>query len=123
MDVYTKSKVGKKKQKIFSQELDDASDDSTSSADRSLSEADRMSPSDVENNGDGYFGENDDEANSSQENGSAASKQRQMSVEYLENEVDLFQSVDDWDGTITSSIFLFKFTQCIACNVKFDRNS
>ncbi|RVW31612.1 ATP-dependent DNA helicase Q-like SIM [Vitis vinifera] len=85
-----------KKQKIFSQELDDASDDSTSSADRSLSEADRMSPSDVENNGDGYFGENDDEANSSQENGSAASKQRQMSVEYLENEVDLFQSVDDW---------------------------
>ncbi|KAJ9681906.1 hypothetical protein PVL29_018003 [Vitis rotundifolia] len=97
IDVYTKSKVGEKKQKIFSQDLDDASDDSTSSADRSLSEADRMSPSDVENNGDGYSGENDDEANSSQENGSAASKQRQMSVEYLENEVDLFQSVDDWD--------------------------
>lgn len=98
--MYTKRKVGEKKQKIISQELDDASDDSTSSADWSLSEADRMPPNDVQNKGIGYFWENDDEENSSLENGSAASKQRQMSVEYLENEVDLFPSVDDWDGTV-----------------------
>ena len=59
-----------------------------------------MSPNDVQNNGIGYFGENDDQENSSLENGSAASKQRQMSVECLENEVDHFPSVDDWDRSV-----------------------
>ena len=107
--MYTKRKVGEKKQKIISQELDDASDDSTSSADWSLSEADRMSPDDVHNNGIGYFAENDDQENSLLENGSAASKTRQMSVEYLENEVDLFPIVDDWPGTILMLIIEYFF--------------
>ena len=107
--MYTKRKVGEKKQKIISQELDDASDDSTSSAGWNLSEADRMSPNDVQNNGIGYFGENDDQENSSLENGSAASKQRQMSVEYLKNEVDLFPIADDWPGTIRMLIIEYFF--------------
>lgn len=99
--MYTKGKVSEKKQMIISQELDDASDNSTSSADE-------KSPSDVENDGNGYFGENDDEANSSP----YASKQRKMSVEYLENDVDLFQCVDDWDG---NALMCF--------NVKLNSNS
>ena len=41
--MYTKRKVGEKKQKIISQELDDASDDSTSSGGWNLSEAENVS--------------------------------------------------------------------------------
>ncbi|XP_052480031.1 ATP-dependent DNA helicase Q-like SIM [Gossypium raimondii] len=40
--------------------------------------------------------ESDDES-SEKENGSIPSRGRQMSVEYLENEVDVFQSAEDWD--------------------------
>ncbi|KAA3472653.1 ATP-dependent DNA helicase Q-like SIM [Gossypium australe] len=40
--------------------------------------------------------ESDDES-SEKENGSFPSRGRQMSVEYLENEVDVFQSAEDWD--------------------------
>ena len=53
---------------------------------------------------DSYSGRDDDEVYSVKENGSIASKGKEMSVEYLENDVDIFQGVDDWDGM---SLFLF----------------
>jgi len=48
---------------------------------------------------DSYSGRDDDEVYSVKENGPIASKGKEMSVEYLENDVDIFQGVDDWDGT------------------------
>ncbi|KAL4351311.1 hypothetical protein GQ457_06G020920 [Hibiscus cannabinus] len=41
--------------------------------------------------------EESDDENSGKENGPNSSRERQMSVEYLENDVDIFQHVEDWD--------------------------
>ncbi|KAK8712518.1 hypothetical protein V6N13_147757 [Hibiscus sabdariffa] len=41
--------------------------------------------------------EESDDENSGKENGPNTSRERQMSVEYLENDVDIFQHVEDWD--------------------------
>lgn len=103
IDIYVrKRKSGDKKQTVISQELDDESDGSDSD---SISEADRISPTDLNNIEDSYSGRDDDEVYSVKENGSIASKGKEMSVEYLENDVDIFQGVDDWDGT--SLLFFF----------------
>ncbi|KAK9292683.1 hypothetical protein L1049_020662 [Liquidambar formosana] len=98
IDTYIKKRViGRKKQNITSKVTDNASDNSSSTADGSISDADRMSVSDVDNDEDDYVDGNDDEVDSMKENGSSTSKEKQMSVEYLEDDVDVFQSVDDWD--------------------------
>jgi hypothetical protein len=60
----------------------------------------------LDNIEDSYSGR-DDEVYSVKENGSIASKGKEMSVEYLENDVDIFQGVDDWDGM--SLFFLINF--------------
>lgn len=91
----TKIKTGEKKQHIFSQELGNASDTSVNT---SISEQDDISETDLSDIEDGYY-DRDDEVNSTKKNGSRATKGKEMSVEYLENEVDIYQSVDDWDGT------------------------
>ena len=83
IDIYVrKRKTGEKKQTIVSEELDDTSYGSDSY--------------EIE---DSYTGGDVDEVDSTEENGLTASKGKEMSVEYLENDVDVFQSVDDWDGT------------------------
>ncbi|GLT72437.1 hypothetical protein SLA2020_443720 [Shorea laevis] len=95
IDIYVrKRKSGDKIQTVISQELDDASDGSDND---SISEADRSSPSDLNHIEDSYSGRDDDEVYSMKENGSIGSKGKEMSVEYLENDVDIFQGVDDWD--------------------------
>ena len=86
-----KRKTGDKKQTIISEEFDDTS---CGSDNCSISEANDLN--DIE---DSYTDGDVDEVNSTKENGSIASKGKKMSVEYLENDVDVFQSVDDWDGT------------------------
>nr|XP_048324544.1 ATP-dependent DNA helicase Q-like SIM isoform X1 [Ziziphus jujuba var. spinosa] len=94
IDIYvTKIKTGEKKQHIFSQELGNASDTSVNT---SISEQDDISETDLSDIEDGYY-DIDDEVNSTKKNGSRATKGKEMSVEYLENEVDIYQSVDDWD--------------------------
>ncbi|KAM3704815.1 hypothetical protein ACJW31_03G034300 [Castanea mollissima] len=81
IDIYVrKRKTGEKKQTITSEELDDTSYGSDSY--------------EIE---DSYTGGDVDEVDSMEENGLTASKGKEMSVEYLENDVDVFQSVDDWD--------------------------
>ncbi|XP_059438054.1 ATP-dependent DNA helicase Q-like SIM [Corylus avellana] len=95
IDIYVrKRKSAGKKQTVISQELDDASDGSENG---SISEADRSSPNDLDNIEDSYSGSDDEEVYAVKENGSIASKGKEMSVEYLENDVDIFQGVDDWD--------------------------
>ncbi|PON81702.1 DNA helicase, ATP-dependent [Trema orientale] len=67
-----------------------------SGASGSISEADATSGNDSTDVED-CDSERDDEIYSTEQNGSRISKGKEMSVEYLENEVDVFQSVDDWD--------------------------
>lgn len=80
---------------MISHKSDSVLDCSTNS---SLYEADIISPNDLEDTDDSDS-DKDDEVDSSEECLPSPSEGRTMSVEYLENEVDVFQSVDDWDGT------------------------
>ncbi|KAF9681568.1 hypothetical protein SADUNF_Sadunf05G0015200 [Salix dunnii] len=63
-----KKRSNEKKWSSIGEEVDDCSDNST---DNSISDGD--------------------------ENGSTASREKEMSIEYLENDVDIFHTVDDWD--------------------------
>lgn len=85
---------GNKKQTIISHKLDSVLDCSTDSG---LYEADRISPNDSEEMDDSDL--DGDDVDSAEECLRIPSEGRTMSVEYLESEVDVFQSVDDWDGT------------------------
>ncbi|KAF4360895.1 hypothetical protein G4B88_016055, partial [Cannabis sativa] len=86
IDLYArKGKPGEKKQMIFPQEF--------SGSFVSILEADSISDNDLTDVEDGYS-DRDDETNSTEHN---SAKGKEMSIEYLENEVDVFQSVDDWD--------------------------
>lgn len=82
-------KAGEKKQMNLLQEYHGASD--------SILEADAVSENDLTDVEDGYS-DREDEIFLTKQNCSRISKGKEMSVEYLENEVDVFQSVDDWDG-------------------------
>ncbi|OMP03312.1 hypothetical protein COLO4_10505 [Corchorus olitorius] len=85
IDVYArKKKIGERKQTLIAQEFHGQSD------------SDQSSGSDLNDSEDSDIDKSDDE-NSNQKNGSISSRERQMSVEYLENEVDVFKSVEDWD--------------------------
>lgn len=88
IDVYArKKKIDEMKQPLVSHESHCPSD----SDDFSGSGFNDIQNIDIE--------ESDDES-SEKENGSIPSRGRQMSVDYLENEVDVFQSVEDWDGIV-----------------------
>ncbi|XP_062084800.1 ATP-dependent DNA helicase Q-like SIM isoform X2 [Humulus lupulus] len=80
-----KGKPGEKKQMIFPLEFSGSS--------VSILEADAISDNDLTDVEDSYS-DRDDETYSTEHNDA---KGKEMSIEYLENEVDVFQSVDDWD--------------------------
>ncbi|XP_023537887.1 ATP-dependent DNA helicase Q-like SIM [Cucurbita pepo subsp. pepo] len=93
IDMYAGNRrSGNKKQTIISHKLDSVLHCST---DNILREADRKSPDDVEESDDSDSDR--DDIDSEEECLQTSSSGRTMSVEYLENEVDVFQSVDDWD--------------------------
>lgn len=89
-----KKKSNEKKWNSIAEELDDCSD---SSADNSISDGDVSSPNDMNRIEDDCCDVDDDELNLTKENGSTASREKEMSIEYLENDVDVFNTVDDWD--------------------------
>lgn len=89
INIYARTrKAGEKKQMIL-QESNTASD--------IISEVDAISENDLCDVEEGYS-ESDDGVYPTKQHGSRISKGKEMSVEYLENEVDVFRSVDDWDG-------------------------
>ncbi|KAI9187245.1 hypothetical protein LWI28_025924 [Acer negundo] len=93
IDMYIrKGNTSEKGKTSVLQELDDQSDCSASIG---ISGPDRISPN--YNIEDGNIDEDDDEVNSTMENAPNASWEEEMSVEYLENDVDVCQNVDDWD--------------------------
>ncbi|KAL5786819.1 hypothetical protein ACOSQ2_009211 [Xanthoceras sorbifolium] len=93
IDIYIRK--GKTSEKGKTSVLQELSDQSDSSASIGISGADRISPN--YNIEDGNIGEDDGEVNSTLENVPNASWEEELSVDYLENDVDVFQSVDDWD--------------------------
>ncbi|XVE63048.1 hypothetical protein DITRI_Ditri06bG0168500 [Diplodiscus trichospermus] len=85
IDIYArKKKIVESNRTLISQEFNGQSD------------SDHSSASDFNDVEDSDTDKHDDE-NSTKENGSISSREKQMSVEYLENEIDVFQSVEDWD--------------------------
>lgn len=103
IDFYVrKGTASEKKKTVIFPDLDDQSDSSSTC---STSGADRTSPIyDLE---DGDIDANNDKITSTRE--------KEMSVEYLENDVDIFRSVDDWDGTILSFALSISFHGCTIC--------
>jgi Werner syndrome ATP-dependent helicase len=104
-----KKRSNEKKWSSIAEELDDCSD---SSADNSISDGDVSSPNDMNRIEDDCCDVDGDELNLTKENGSTASREKEMSIEYLENDVDVFHIVDDWDG-IHLSINLDHVRCCI----------
>ncbi|KAJ6775461.1 DNA HELICASE RECQ FAMILY MEMBER [Salix purpurea] len=75
---------------VSGKEVDDCSDNS-------ISDGDVSSPNGMNRIEDDCCDVDDDELNLTKENGSTASREKEMSIEYLENDVDVFHTVDDWD--------------------------
>ncbi|XP_041022267.1 ATP-dependent DNA helicase Q-like SIM isoform X2 [Juglans microcarpa x Juglans regia] len=95
IDIYVrKRETGYKKQIIMSQELGGASDGPDISC---IYKADGISRNDLNHTEDSNSDRDIDEPYSMKENGSTAMKGKEMSIEYLENDVDVFHGVDDWD--------------------------
>lgn len=105
IDMYTgKRKTDERRQIISSREI---KDDSDRCEGVSMSDEDDLSQDEFSNIDDGCSAEDNDEENLTKPNISRASKRKEMSVEYLENDMDVFQSVDDWDGTKYASVDFF----------------
>ncbi|KAJ6683047.1 ATP-DEPENDENT DNA HELICASE Q-LIKE SIM [Salix koriyanagi] len=89
-----KKKSNEKKWSSIGEDVDDCSDNST---DNSISDGDVSSPNGMNIIEDDCCDVDDDGLNLTKENGSTASREKEMSIEYLENDVDVFHTVDDWD--------------------------
>ncbi|KAF9605738.1 hypothetical protein IFM89_018134 [Coptis chinensis] len=87
----TKKTMGKKEHKTSLYGSDDESDCSRTS------DADEISQSDFKHFEDDCFDGNDTEGSSINRTGEASCMEKELSVEYLEDELDAFQNVDDFD--------------------------
>ncbi|XP_048226180.1 ATP-dependent DNA helicase Q-like SIM isoform X2 [Ricinus communis] len=95
IDIYVRKRnAGTKTQRMFSKVVNDCSGNA---ADQSLSEEDVFSSSGMISTEDECSDVDDDEVTLTKENGSTASEGKRLSIDYLENDVDIFQNVDDWD--------------------------
>lgn len=93
VDTYTrKQKCGEKKSLNSIQELHSAY---TLEADNGMSDAESDDS------------DRDDDLHMKNKKCSRIAKGKEMSVDYLENEVDVFRSVDDWDGIQVRKCFMF----------------
>ncbi|XP_065854428.1 ATP-dependent DNA helicase Q-like SIM [Euphorbia lathyris] len=93
-----KGKNGSKKQSNVSKVFNNFSNNF---ADSQILETNRSSPNDMDSteyeSSDVDDDDDDDEVHSINKSESTASDRKELSIDYLENEVDVFQSVDDWD--------------------------
>ncbi|XP_052193548.1 ATP-dependent DNA helicase Q-like SIM isoform X2 [Diospyros lotus] len=99
ISIYSKKKMSdKKKHDAMLQELEYGSDSSSNTSKESLYKADTTSQSDLNNIEDDAFFENDDDGISlTKANWSTAPNEKKLSVEYLEDESDMLEGVDDLD--------------------------
>lgn len=97
IDIYTRKKCPGKKHYSISEDPEDFSDNSSNTC-----EADGICENNLDNFEDDASSENDDEVCLPDKTGTLASKEKKLSVEYLEDECDLFHGVDDFDGNSLS---------------------
>ncbi|GFZ02986.1 RECQ helicase SIM [Actinidia rufa] len=98
INIYTKKKRSdKRKNSVILQDLAHDSDSSSNTSNGSIFEADTVSQSELDNIDNDSFFENDADISSTKENQSTAAHEKKLSVEYLEDECDLLQGVDDMD--------------------------
>ncbi|PSS10121.1 ATP-dependent DNA helicase Q-like [Actinidia chinensis var. chinensis] len=98
INIYTKKKRSdKRKNSVILQDLAHDSDSSSNTSNGSIFEADTVSQSELDNIDNDSFFENDVDISSTKENRSTAAHEKKLSVEYLEDEGDLLQGVDDMD--------------------------
>ncbi|KAG5541525.1 hypothetical protein RHGRI_021380 [Rhododendron griersonianum] len=98
IDIYTRKKrPDKKEHDVVFQDMEHDSDSSTDTSNASIFDADKMSQIELDNVEDQSFSEKDDDVSSAKESRFPASEEKKLSVEYLEDECDLVQGVDDMD--------------------------
>ncbi|XP_058222362.1 ATP-dependent DNA helicase Q-like SIM isoform X2 [Rhododendron vialii] len=98
IDIYTRKKrPDKKEHDVVFQDMEHDSDSSTDTSNASIFDADKMSQIELDNVEDQSFSEKDDDVSSAKESRFPASDEKKLSVEYLEDECDLVQGVDDMD--------------------------
>ncbi|KAK2975991.1 hypothetical protein RJ640_024752 [Escallonia rubra] len=119
IDIYTRKKRPGAKHNLISQHREDTFDNSSSKvvADGTYN----CNMDSIEDNG---SSEEDDDVLMLKENGSSALKEKKMSVEYLEDDCDLFQGGDDFDGNNFSlfmriSFTVFRVSQTLVCCGEF----
>lgn len=89
-----------RKNNLIPPAVEDVTVISSSTSDCSIPEPEAMFENDVDSINDDAFSENEDEIGLPMRHALPASKERELSVEFLEDESDLFQDVDDLDGKI-----------------------
>lgn len=110
INIYTrKESSDKKEHDLGFQDMEHDSDSSTDTSNASIFGADKMSQNELDNCEDHYFSENDD-VSPAKESWLPASDENKLSIEYLEDECDLVQGVDDMDGKY--SLFFRIFFAC-----------
>lgn len=116
IDIYTRKKrPDKKENDVVFQDMDHDSDSSTDTSNASIFDADKMSQIELDNVEDQSFSEKDDDVSSAKESQFPASDEKKLSVEYLEDECDLVQGVDDMDGNILYFLDIFLvLTSCLS---------
>jgi len=99
--VYGRKKNIDENEKVF---ISDDSDQFSNSSDASsISDTDSVSPDDMDDNQDDYAFRDINIMHSGNSDGFLTGKE--LSIEFLENDIDAFQSVDNLDGTSVSAIF------------------
>lgn len=116
INMYTRTKKFDKMQNTIPKDLEDASINSSSTSSGSASESDGTYNNSLDNIEYDAFSGNSDQVRLQKENNSSASKDKKMSVEYLEDECDLFQDVDDLDVSC-GEFFGLPTKDCDACGV------
>ncbi|KAG1326280.1 ATP-dependent DNA helicase [Cocos nucifera] len=105
---------GKKGSKHVLNDVEDDSNSSCKSSDNGISDEKGKLVADVKSLEDDYFYEDSDDASSANEDSIVPSRENQLTVEYLEDELDFPHSVDDFDGML-GYVLNFVYVSSPAC--------
>lgn len=97
IEVYTTGKKSAKTYNLTPQDLEHSTENSSSTSDGSMTEVDGTCKTEVNDIDDDVLSENDDGVGLQLENSLNSLNEKKLSVEYLEDECDLFHEADDLD--------------------------
>lgn len=98
---------GKKGLKHVSNDVEDDSSSSCESSDDGISDEKGKLVADVKSPEDDHSYEDSDIASLANEDSIVPSREKQLTIEYLEDELDFPHSVDDFDGNDISSLLVY----------------